>query len=871
MSNPSRLAIVPFVSVDNMMKLVLATGIERFLTELAAYIEDDFRRWEKFDKTPRVASHSHDGVIELMPTSDGQMYGFKYVNGHPKNARDGKQTVTAFGMLADVGSGYPMLLTEMTILTALRTAATSALAAKHLARKDAGTMAVIGNGAQASSPTASGDSLALGTTTVASGQDSMAIGAQTTASGNNSIVIGNNFSKASADGAIALGVGTTASAAGAVAIGNGSVADIANTVSVGSAGNQRRIVNVAAGIDNTDAVNVSQLKGVTDLIGGGVSVDPTTGAVSTSYIVGGNTYNNIQEAIEAAAAIGNPLAVVYDDASKDTITLQGASGATRITNLADGTVAAGSKDAINGGQLHGLSTSLTTSVLGGGTVNPDGSVTGPTYNIAGGSQNNIVDAFNAVDTELTDLGNQIGGVLNDALLFDGTAYNATRAGTPTVITGVANGVVNATSTDAVNGSQLFDVQTQIDGNATDIANLTTQVGQNTTDIANLDGRVTNVEGDITNLDNRVTTVEGNVAGLTSTVNQHTSQISNLNNQVGGLTSTVNQHTSQISNLDGRVTQSTTDIANLDDRVTNVDNRVTNVEGDIVDLSQQITNIGGDAAEALETANEANAAAGEAQGTADEALSMAQDNAAFCGRGRGANSIRCGTNADVEAEASDGIAIGTDAQALAEGGIAMGSGATAVQSNSVAIGAGARAQSSVAVGTGAQATGTNTTALGDKAAASGEYAVAVGNNSVASGANSVAVGNGSVATEDNTFSVGNATQQRRITNVAPGVDPTDAVNLSQLNQYQEETNYNIYEQGRRINSVGAMGAALAMAIPDPRVKHDDQLAVGFGNYRDAQAVAATYSQLVNDNFALRIGGSYATGGETSVGAGFTIGW
>ncbi|TIW51353.1 MAG: ornithine cyclodeaminase, partial [Mesorhizobium sp.] len=120
MTQPSRLAIVPFVSVDRMMKLVLAIGVERFLTELAAYIEEDFRRWELFDKTPRIASHSHDGVIELMPTSDGKMYGFKYVNGHPKNMREGRQTVTAFGVLADVGSGYPMLLTEMTILTALR-------------------------------------------------------------------------------------------------------------------------------------------------------------------------------------------------------------------------------------------------------------------------------------------------------------------------------------------------------------------------------------------------------------------------------------------------------------------------------------------------------------------------------------------------------------------------------------------------------------------------------------------------------------------------------------------------------------------------------------------------------------------------------
>lgn len=143
------LNIVPFVSVDNMMKMVLHLGIERVLTELAGYIEADFLRWESFDKTPRIASHSPVGVIELMPTSDGEMYGFKYVNGHPKNTREGLQTVTAFGVLADVDTGYPLLLTEMTILTALRTAAMSALAARHLAPRDARVMAMIGNGAQA--------------------------------------------------------------------------------------------------------------------------------------------------------------------------------------------------------------------------------------------------------------------------------------------------------------------------------------------------------------------------------------------------------------------------------------------------------------------------------------------------------------------------------------------------------------------------------------------------------------------------------------------------------------------------------------------------------------------------------------------------
>ncbi|QFT93205.1 L-lysine cyclodeaminase [Roseovarius sp. THAF9] len=145
---PSDKAFVPFVSVENMMRLVHRIGIEKMLEGLADYIAADFARWELFDKTPRVASHSDVGVIELMPTSDGEAYGFKYVNGHPKNTKDGLQTVTAFGLLADVDTGYPVLLTEMTVLTALRTAATSALVAKHLAPKGADTMAMIGNGAQ---------------------------------------------------------------------------------------------------------------------------------------------------------------------------------------------------------------------------------------------------------------------------------------------------------------------------------------------------------------------------------------------------------------------------------------------------------------------------------------------------------------------------------------------------------------------------------------------------------------------------------------------------------------------------------------------------------------------------------------------------
>lgn len=145
---PSDRALVPFVSVANMLRLLNARGTESVLRDLARYIEEDYRRWPEFDKTPRIAAHSRDGVIELMPTADAEHYGFKYVNGHPRNMRHGYQTVTAFGVLASMATGYPLLLSEMTVLTALRTAATSGLVGRYLAPKGAEVMALIGCGAQ---------------------------------------------------------------------------------------------------------------------------------------------------------------------------------------------------------------------------------------------------------------------------------------------------------------------------------------------------------------------------------------------------------------------------------------------------------------------------------------------------------------------------------------------------------------------------------------------------------------------------------------------------------------------------------------------------------------------------------------------------
>jgi ornithine cyclodeaminase len=128
--------------------IVAHHGLPEVLRRLVAALETDFLRWGDFDKVARTAAHSADGVIELMPVADAEHFSFKYVNGHPNNHAVGLPTVMAFGVLADVATGTPTLLSELTLTTAMRTAATSVMAAKRLARPDARTMALIGNGAQ---------------------------------------------------------------------------------------------------------------------------------------------------------------------------------------------------------------------------------------------------------------------------------------------------------------------------------------------------------------------------------------------------------------------------------------------------------------------------------------------------------------------------------------------------------------------------------------------------------------------------------------------------------------------------------------------------------------------------------------------------
>lgn len=157
--------MVQFVGVPQMRDWVSRTGVEPIIAGIADAVREDFLHWRRFERIPRVASHSPVGVIELMPTSDGSLYSVKYVNGHPSNPSRGLQTVTAFGVLSDVATGYPLLVSEMTVLTALRTAATSAVAATALARPESRVHAMIGAGSQ-SEFQALGMRVALGINTV---------------------------------------------------------------------------------------------------------------------------------------------------------------------------------------------------------------------------------------------------------------------------------------------------------------------------------------------------------------------------------------------------------------------------------------------------------------------------------------------------------------------------------------------------------------------------------------------------------------------------------------------------------------------------------------------------------------------------------
>ncbi|SIT43220.1 YadA domain-containing protein [Paraburkholderia piptadeniae] len=299
---------------------------------------------------------------------------------------------------------------------------------------------VIGTGASTGFNATNG--VSLGYMSDAEGAGAMGFGAMSVANGDGSIAFGANSL-------------TQRAATNSVALGADSVASRANTISVGSDSLQRQIVNVAAGTSGTDAVNVSQLKGVTSALGGGAGVDASGSVTKPAYTIGGQTYNDVGAALAAAAASGGGAAanaVAYDTAAHDRVTLGGTSATTPVTlaNVAPGMLTAGSTQAVNGAQLYNTASTVASALGSGATVGADGKLKAPAYTIGGSTYNSVGTALSAVDSALGTGGNP-NGVVYDSPARNKVTLGGTGATTPVTLANVADAKADS---DAVNLKQL---------------------------------------------------------------------------------------------------------------------------------------------------------------------------------------------------------------------------------------------------------------------------------------------------------------------------------------------------------------------------------------------------------------------------------
>ncbi|EJM2313880.1 YadA-like family protein [Escherichia coli] len=640
----------------------------------------------------------------------------------------------------------------------------------------------------------------------------------------------------------------------------------------GTNGTDSKITNLLAGTvssDSTDAINGSQLYGLADsftsYLGGGADISDAGVLTGPTYTIGGTDYNNVGDAL---AAINTSFSTSLGDALLWDATAKGGDGAfsagrgkdntaSIITNVADGAISSTSSDAINGSQLYDTSKYIADTLGGDAEVNADGSITAPSYTIANAEYNNVGDALDALDDN---------ALLWDATANDGAgAYNASHDGKASIITNVADGNIGEGSTDAINGSQLFNTNMLIQQNS-EIIN---QLAGNTSETY-IEDNGAGINYVRTN-DNGLAFNDASASGIGATAVGY--------NAVASGESSVAIGQGSSSTVDTGIALGSSSVSS---RVIVKGSRDTSVseEGVVIGYDttdgellgalsigddgkyRQIINVadGSEAHDAVMVRQLQNAIGAvattptkyfHANSTEEDSLAVGEDSLAM-GAKTIVNSnagIGIGYGAYVDANALNGIAIGSNARANHANSIAMGNGSQTTRGaqtgytaynmdapqNSVGefsvgsedgqrqitnVAAGSADTDAVNVGqlkvTDAQVsqntqsitnlnnqvtnldtrvtniengigdivtTGSTkyfkTNTDGVDANAQGKDSVAIGSGSIAAADNSVALGTGSVANEENTISVGSSTNQRRITNVAAGVNATDAVNVSQL--------------------------------------------------------------------------------------------
>ncbi|HAF2406014.1 TPA: autotransporter adhesin SadA [Salmonella enterica] len=429
-------------------------------------------------------------------------------------------------------------------------------------------------------------SVALGYKSVASGATSSALGYQATASGDDSAAFGNG----------AKAVGTNS-----VALGSGSIAQEDNSVAVGNSTTQRQITYVAKGDINstsTDAVTGAQIyslsQSVADRLGGGASVNSDGTVNAPLYEVGTGIYNNVGSALSAlntsitnteASVAGLAEDALLWDESISAFSASHTGNASKITNLAAGTLAADSTDAVNGSQLFDTNEKVdkNTADIATNTDSINQNTADITANTDSINQNTTDIAANTTSinqnttdiatntTNINSLSDSVTTLTDDALLWDAAsgAFSAKHNGSDSKITNLAAGTLAADSTDAVNGSQLFDTNEKVDQNTADITTNTNSINQNTTDIATNTTNINNLSDSITTLTDDALLWDAASGTFSASRSGSASKITNLAAGTLAADSTDAVNGSQLYETNQKVDQNTSAIADINTSITNL--------------------------------------------------------------------------------------------------------------------------------------------------------------------------------------------------------------------------------------------------------------------------------------------------------------
>ncbi|MGF6771634.1 autotransporter adhesin [Paraburkholderia sp. GAS199] len=733
---------------------------------------------------------------------------------------------------------------------------------------------VVGAGASTSSTAENG--VAIGYLANVQSADALALGTNVQTNAKDSIAAGSNaFIAAAATKAIAFGSGASASAAGSVALGADSTAERDNVVSVGNDSAQRQIVNVAAGTQNNDVVTVAQLKGATAALGGGAAVAADGSVTKPAYLIGGTTYGDVGSALSALSAGGAAAvadAVQYDSSLHDTVTLGKTGSAVRITNVAAADLAADSADAVNGAQLFATNENVAknTSDIAGNTVkidNIDQRVTDNTTSIS-----NIDARTTSIEGDVTNITNritngEIGLVQQDpatrqitvAKDSDGASVDFTGSGGVRELTGIAAGTADSS---AVNLGQVKPMVTALGGGAQVNAD-----GSVTGPTYHVQGGVQNTVGDaLGSLDSGLSTLQKNVeaGGIGLVTQDPMSRVISVGGTTDGMlvdmagtagnrvvtgvasgavsaasTDAVNgaqlyAHAASTAvalgggstvNADGTIAAPSysvggTVVNNVGSAITNLDGRVTQNTSDIAGLQSTVNTISGSVANAVQYDTSAHNKV-TLGGTAANAPKVTLTNL---------------QNGELSATSTDAV---TGAQ-LWDTNQQIGNLNQVVKNNAVS---------------GSAYVSVNST--GNAAQAIGNGTVAIGGGAVASAPGSVAIGEGSVADQVNTVSVGSNGSERRITNVAAGQAPTDAVNMQQFQGGMNEIARNAYS--------GTASAIALTMVPEVDMGKNLAIGVGTAGYKGYQAVAVGLSARVTPSLKVKVGAGISSA-TTTVGAG-----